>query len=147
MGEIVSIWIKRAKGGPMDPRDHAELIAGRGIRHNANQGGKRQITLIDEEAWASALRDLGIEVPPSARRANLMLRGIDLERSRGKLLRLGPATILIHGETRPCEQMTEAGPGLREALGRNWRAGAFGEIVAGGIIRVGDTAEWIESAS
>jgi MOSC domain-containing protein YiiM len=146
MGEIVAIWIKRAKGGPMDACRHAELIQGRGIRGNANQGGKRQITLIDEAAWSAAQHDLGVEVSPQARRANVMLRGIDLEDSRGKLLRLGGATIRIYGETRPCEQMDDAQPGLRDALRPHWRAGAFGEVLEGALIRIGDLAEWIESA-
>ena len=49
MGELKAIWIKRAKRGPMDARERARLIAGRGIEGNANQGGRRQVTLIDLE--------------------------------------------------------------------------------------------------
>ena len=145
MGEIVSIWIKRMKGGPMDSAAQAELIAGRGIRGNANQGGRRQVTIIDEAAWKAATDELGVNVPPEARRANVLVRGIDLENSRGQLLKLGGAVVRIFGETRPCEQMDDAAAGLRVALQPHWRAGAFGEIVEAGTIRVGDTAGWIES--
>ena len=142
MGEIVSIWIKRAHGGPMDRVGEAEMVAGRGLRGNADQGGRRQVTIIDEGAWAEAQLELGVDVDPSARRANVMLRGIDLEESRGKTLRLGECEIRIFGETRPCHQMDHAYDGLREVLRAPWRAGAFGEIVQGGTIRVGDAAEW-----
>src|SRR5688500_4899190 len=116
MGEIVAIWIKRFKRGPMDPVNEAEAVQGRGLKTNANQGGKRQVTLIDESRWREAQDQLGIEVDPRTRRANLMLRGIDLERTNGRLLRLGDCVVKIYGETRPCEQMEEAQAGLREAL-------------------------------
>lgn len=142
MGEIVKVWVKRAKGGPMDAVTEAELVAGRGIVGNANQGGRRQVTIVDERAWADALRDLGVEVDPAARRANILVRGVDLENSGGKLLRLGSVLIRLHAETRPCELMDEMQPGLRAALKPHWRAGAYGEILEGGTLSVGDRAEW-----
>jgi MOSC domain-containing protein YiiM len=143
MGEVVSLWIKRAHGGPMDRVIEAEFVAGRGIRGNADQGGWRHVTVVDEDAWRAATRELGVDVDPSARRANVLVRGIDLEKSRGKLLQLGEVTIRLAGETRPCHLMDEAQRGLRAALGPNWRAGAYGQIVAGGRVRVGDIAELV----
>jgi MOSC domain-containing protein YiiM len=140
MAEIAAIWLKRFKRGPMDPVDSAQLVAGRGLAGNANQGGKRQITIIDERAWSDASAEVGVAVDPSKRRANVMLRGLDLEQSRGRMLRLGECLIRIYGETRPCEQMEEAQRGLRKALDPHWRAGAYGEIVEGGVIRIGDEA-------
>ena len=146
MGEIVSIWIKRFKRGPMDRVGEAQLIAGRGIAGNANQGGRRQVAIIDEAAWSEAILDLGIDVDPSARRANVMLRGVDLENTRGRILRLGECEIRIWTETRPCYQMDEAQEGLRAALSPHWRAGVSGEIVVGGVIRIGDRAEMLVDA-
>ena len=143
--QVVTIWLKRFKGGPMDRVLFAEAVPGRGLAGNANQGGKRQITLIDETRWADACRELGIDVDPSARRANVMLRGIDLLNSHGRSLRIGPAVVRIYNMTRPCEQMDDAQQGLRDALRPEWRAGAYGEIVEGGVIRIGDTAEWLTS--
>lgn len=143
-GEIVNIWIKRAHRGVMDPVDNAEAIAGRGLIGNADQGRRRQITIIDEAAWREAAAETGVDVDPSKRRANVMLRGIPLANTRGKLLRLGTCLVRILGETRPCEQMEEAQRGLRKALSPNWRAGVFGEIVEGGAIRVGDSADFVQ---
>lgn len=144
MGEIVAIWIKRFKHGPMDPAGEALAVEGRGLKNNANQGGKRQVTIIDEARWRETQDAVGVsDLDPSTRRANLMLRGIDLERTNGRLLRLGEVVVRIYGETRPCNQMEEAQPGLREALSPHWRGGAFAEIVTGGTIRIGDTAEWV----
>lgn len=143
MGSIVSIWIKRAHGGPMDRVGEAQLVAGRGLVGNADQGRRRQISLIDEAAWADALLELDADVEPSARRANILLRGVDLLDSRGKILRLGDGAVRIFGESRPCHLMDEMHAGLRNALGAPWRGGAFGEILEGGAIRVGDAAEWV----
>lgn len=132
----------------MDAVAEVLAIEGRGLEGNANQGGKRQITIIDEARWREALDAVGpgVDVDPSRRRANVMLRGLDLERTNRRLLRLGDAIIRIYGETRPCEQMDAAHPGLRNAMKPRWRGGAFGEIVSGGVIRVGDAAEWIEAS-
>lgn len=143
MGEVVALWLKRFKRGPMDRVMFAEAVAGRGLAGNANQGGKRQVTIIDEARWKEATDELGIDVDPSARRANVMLRGIDLEMQRGRLLRIGRCVVRIYNETRPCEQMDEAQEGLRAALKPRWRAGAYGEIVEGGVIQLGDVAEWV----
>lgn len=145
MGEVVAIWLKRFKGGPMDRVAEAKAIAGSGLEGNANQGGRRQVTLLDESRWDEAVAELGIAVDPSARRANVMLRGIDLEQSSGRVLRIGECLVLIHNFTRPCEQMDDAQPGLRAALSSRWRGGAYGELLEGGEIRVGDPAEWAEA--
>jgi MOSC domain-containing protein YiiM len=139
-GEVVALWLKRFKRGPMDPVLFAEAVEWRGLAGNANQGGKRQITIIDEARWREAQHEVGVDVHPTARRANVMLRGIDLENTRGRILRIGSAAVRIYNETRPCERMEEAQPGLRAALGTRWRAGVYGEIVKGGVIRVGDSA-------
>ncbi len=40
-GTLEAIWLKRVRGGPMDPVASAELVAGRGLVGNANQGGRR----------------------------------------------------------------------------------------------------------
>lgn len=140
-GSIISLWLKPAHGRPMQPVSAAELVEGRGIRGNADQDGWRHVTIIEEAAWREAEAELGATIDPSARRANVLVRGVDLRESRGKLLRLGDAVIRIEGQTRPCEQMDDAFQGLRLALGPNWRSGAYGQIIEGGTIRPGDRAE------
>ena len=142
-GQVVSIWIKWAHRGVMDAVDDAQATAGRGLTGSADQGRRRQITIIDEAAWRDATAEAGAAVDPSMRRANVMLRGIALAESRGKLLHIGGCVVQILGETRPCERMEEAQAGLRDALGSAWRGGVFGEIVESGMIRVGDAAELI----
>jgi len=138
---LTAIWIKRAKRGPMDPVTTATLDA-RGLLGNANRGGRRQVTLISRERWDAVIEALGTPLEPSIRRANLMVSGIDLERSRGRVLRVGSTRLRINGETRPCWQMEEAQPGLQAALDQHWGGGAFAEVLEGGEIRVGDSVAW-----
>ncbi len=142
-GKLEAIWIKRAKRGPMDPKERATLIANRGIVGNADQGRKRQVTIIAQERWAELMAETGANLAPSARRANLMVSGVDLADSRGKILQIGEVRIQIYNETRPCEQMDEAFSGLRNAMKSNWGGGAFGIVLDDGEIGVGDPVQWV----
>lgn len=128
----------------MDPVDRAELLADRGIVGNADQGGRRQVTLLAAEAWRRVEDTLGESVDPASRRANILLSGIDLEETRDRVLRLGGVRVRIRGETRPCTLMDDARPGLRSALDPDWRGGVFGVILDSGSVAVGDGAHWVE---
>ncbi len=141
-GRLEAIWIKRFKRGPMDSRNNVRATAGRGLEDNANQGGKRQVTILGADRWDEMCRELGDDVDPRLRRANLYVRGVDLRDSRGKVLRVGACRIRVYGETRPCHLMDEARPGLRQALDPDWRGGAYGELLDDGEIAVGDTVDW-----
>ena len=143
-GRVEAIWIKRMRLGPMDPVDRARLIAGRGIVGNANQGGRRQVTIIDWETWDAIMARLGVKLSPSTRRANVMVSGISLAHCRGCTLLIGDCRIRICGETRPCERMDEALRGLRQAMRAAWGGGAFGEVLDHGEIAVGDPVRWVE---
>ena len=146
-GALVAIWLKRARRGPMDGALAGELVTGRGLVGNANQGGRRQVTLLEAEGWARLMSELGATASTAARRANLVLQGLPLAGSRGRELAIGPCRLRILGETKPCERMDEAVPGLRRLMFPDWRGGAFAEVLAGGTIRVGDAAEWVTGAA
>lgn len=126
----------------MDATGHAELVAGRGLKGDATQGGRRQVTLLSLDRWRERTAALPGPPDPAIRRANLLIDGVDLEDSCGRVLRVGEARIRIFGETRPCRQMDEACAGLRAALDPAWSGGAFGEVVSGGAIEVGGPVEW-----
>jgi MOSC domain-containing protein YiiM len=140
---LEAIWIKRVHRGPMDATDRASLKAGSGIVGNADLGGKRQVTFIEQERWAALREELGPAVVPSARRANLMVRGVRLADSRDRILEVGAVRIRIQGETTPCARMDEACPGLRDALAVDWGGGAYGQVLNDGEIAVGDSVRWI----
>jgi MOSC domain-containing protein YiiM len=128
----------------MDPVPEAELRAGRGIAGNADFGGRRQVTILDAGEWERRLSVLGSGLDPSSRRANLLVRGVDLAESRGRILGVGESQIRIDGETKPCALMDEMLPGLRQALYERWGGGAWGAVVTGGRIALGDPVGWVD---
>jgi MOSC domain-containing protein YiiM len=141
-GILDAIWIKRVKRGPMDAVPRAALAAGRGLSGNADQGGRRQVTLLEAEAWTTMMAELGGRLPPSARRANLLVRGVSLARTRGRVLRVGACRVRVFTEVTPCRRMEEALPGLQAAMRPDWRGGVAAEVLDDGEIAVGDAVAW-----
>jgi MOSC domain-containing protein YiiM len=144
MNRLEQIWIKRMKRGPMDPAPRARLKAGRGIVGNANQGGKRQVTILSRRQWQEVTASLAEPVDPQKRRANLLVSDLDFTNSRGKILAIGSVRIRLVGETRPCEQMEAAAPGLQSAMSVPYGGGAFGEVLDDGEIAVGDEVAFVQ---
>jgi MOSC domain-containing protein YiiM len=142
-GRLEAIFRKRMRRGPMDSLESGELVPGDGLVGNADLRTKRQVTLIEAELWQRVRDELGVpDLDPRLRRANLLVRGVPLAQSRGRVLRVGPARLLIHGETRPCTLMEDGHPGLQAALDPEWRGGVYAEVLEGGPIAVGDPVGW-----
>jgi MOSC domain-containing protein YiiM len=91
------------------------------------------------------MEELGVEGDPASRRANILVSGIRLAQTRGRVLAIGEARLAVGGEVTPCERMDEAIPGLRAAMRPDWRGGVFAQVIAGGIINLGDRVEWEEA--
>ncbi len=127
--------------GPMDPAQKAAVVAGKGIVGNAHQGGKRQVTIVSNKHWGVVTAPLGDVPDPRLRRANLLVSDIDFNDARGRILKIGTVRVRIDGETRPCEQMEDAVPGLKDAMSVPWGGGAFGEVLDDGEISIGDSVE------
>jgi MOSC domain-containing protein YiiM len=144
IGRLEAIWLKRMRRGPMDAVKRATLKAHRGLVGNTDQGGRRQVTLLEQEVWQVLMAQGGATLPPLTRRANFLLSGIRLVRSRQRILCLGACRLRILGETKPCERMEEAWPGLQKAMYADWAGGAFGEVLDDGAIIVGDVVRWLE---
>jgi MOSC domain-containing protein YiiM len=122
--------------------DAAALVEAKGLQGSANFGSYRQVTMVALERWLAMMAELGADVDPSARRADLMVSGLDLERSRGRLINLGSCLLRVGGEVKPCERMDEAYRGLREVMGPQWGGGVWAEVLRGGDITVGDAVSW-----
>jgi len=141
-GRVEAIWLKRSHRGPMDAVPELRVSSDSGIVGGVDRSRRRQITLIEREVWDRLMRELGGDTDPSARRANVLLTGIRLANTRGRVLRLGEARLAIGGELTPCERMDEVLPGLRAAMRPDWGGGAFAQVLGDALIHVGDAAEW-----
>ena len=126
----------------MDSVRSGTVVAGRGLVGNADQGRRRQVTLIEREVWERLMAGLGGAAPPSARRANLMVSGCSLAGRRDQVLHVGRCRLRVRGGTMPCERMDEAWPGLQAAMRSDWSGGAFAEVLIDGEIEVGDQVWW-----
>ena len=122
----------------MDEKTEATLVVGQGLLGNTDRSRRRQVTIIEREAWDAATKEAGVTASPAGRRANLMVSGVSLANTRGRVLRVGGVRLAIGGETTPCERMDEVAPGLRAALKPEWRGGVFAQVLDDGIISIGD---------
>ncbi len=145
MGKLEAIWLKRTRGGPMDPVDEAVAVEGRGLDGGADFDRDRHVTLIEREVFDRLRAEVDDSMEPVMRRANLMVSGIRLEGTGDRMLAVGDLRIHIRGETRPCERMDEACEGLRDALEPHWGGGAHGSVMNNATIVVGDEVRWEEA--
>jgi MOSC domain-containing protein YiiM len=136
--EAIYLWPK-SRG---EPRVVTQAVARPGgLAGDRKRSKKRQVTVLAAEAWAAATAAVGSSAPASARRANLVISGVDLARALGRRVRIGPIVLSIRGETMPCYRMDEVHDGLKDALGPDVRAGVFGAVEGEGVLRIGDPVE------
>ena len=112
-GKLLGIWARRKWGGEMTSLHEANLVTGKGLTEDVSFGGRRQITIIEQEKWQAVTEKLNTDLPPESRRANFMIEGINLEETKGRILKIGECRIQISGETKPCAAMDEKFPGLK----------------------------------
>lgn len=135
---LVAICLRPGARIPPVRAERALAVTNTGLEGDHAQGGKRQVTLLSIEAWRAACAELGRELDPSTRRANLVVAGLDLENAIGGTVTIGDVVIDVLGETRPCELMDDGGRiGLQKALRPQKRGGVYGKIRSGGELRVG----------
>jgi MOSC domain-containing protein YiiM len=139
MGSLLAIARHHESRAPIEVLAEAEVSSSSGISgdyHGATAG--RQLVVVGTEGWSDACRELGKEVPWTARRGNLLVSGVDLYESAHKFLQVGSVILRITEECAPCHVMDKQSPGLRAALKDHWRAGVSCVVIRGGTIHVGD---------
>ena len=136
--KLVAIFLRPGARIPTVAAQSARAVADVGLDGDHAHGGKRQVTLLSLESWRAACAELGRELDPSTRRANLVVSGIDLEAAIGGVITIGEVVVDVLGETRPCELMDDGGrTGLQKALRLQRRGGVYGRIRSGGQLEVG----------
>lgn len=147
-GQVVAIYVAPGEGAPMEPRDQAEALAGKGLdgdryaieagKYSGTKVGKRAITLIEREAIAAANDAYGLDLTEQESRRNVVVEGVPLNHLVGREFFVGGVRLRGFDLSEPCVYLEElTGKPARKALLH--RGGLRAEIVAGGPIRVGDT--------
>jgi len=145
MGLLIGIARAARKRAPLAEIGEAEVTLSLGIVGDA-RGTKpgRQVTVLFQESWKAACRDLDVRLSWTTRRANLLVEGVPVP-GQGARLAVGELVLEVTDETKPCQVMEAAHRGLRRALTPEWRGGVTCQVLKGGTIRVGDRVEvWNE---
>jgi MOSC domain-containing protein YiiM len=139
MGRLVGIARRDNSRAEMQALETAEISDETGVALDfRGRPGNRQVTVISAEAWNEVCRELGMELPWTTRRANLLIEGTELPRNIGGQIRIGQVRLLVTGETDPCSRMDEQCAGLRAALQPDWRGGVCCRVLQSGPVSIGD---------
>ncbi len=143
-GVIAGLARHAAPRAAMEVIDRATITPERGVEGDCKgrfkPGGRnrRQVTLIERGDWEAATAALGVDLPWSDRRANILVDGIDLPQLPGTVLRIGDVRLVVMVECDPCHRMDALAPGLQHALRDDWRGGVCTRVLTGGDIAVDD---------
>ena len=146
MGRLIGIARKAAYRAPVELLDRAALSPELGVAgdYKGAKYPRRAVTVLAREAWEAALGELGPEAADldwTARRANLLVEGVELPRAVGGTVRIGSAVIEVTFPTVPCARMDETFAGLKRALYPDWRGGITCRVLEPGQIALGDAVE------
>lgn len=146
LGRLIGIAVRPAYRAPMQTLEAADVAVGGGVAgdYKGAKHPRRGVTVLAREAWEAALADLGEQKDAlawTARRANLLVEGVELPRAVGGVVRVGPVVLEVTYPTTPCARMEEARPGLLKALYPDWRGGITASVLEGGRIALGDAVE------
>lgn len=142
-GILLALSVRPVRRAPVCLMDELLLSVHDGVAGDRySKSGGRQVTVLTREGWASACAELEVELHWSARRSNLLIEGLDLRNSLGRVLCVGEVRLKVTGQNNPCRRMDEVHPGLLKALGPGWRGGITARVITGGRIRGGVPVVW-----
>lgn len=167
-GQVVAVARDDEHRFSKPTRESITLIAGHGVEGDAHAGGTvkhrsrmrkdadtpnlRQVHLIHSELF-DLMAERGYDIAAGAMGENVTTRGVDLlALPRGTRLELGGGAIVeLTGLRNPCSQINGLADGLMKQMvyvdesGETVRlAGVMSVVVAGGVVRPGDTIRVIE---
>ena len=154
LGEVVSIQITPQASASLKTVESVQAVAGMGLEgdryylrtgtYSKKHDESRQVTLIEVEALEALNRDYRLELSPVESRRNIATRGVPLNHLVGRDFRVGAAVLRGIRLCEPCGHLEQfTGRKVREGLVH--RGGLRAQIVADGLVRVGDAVETIET--
>lgn len=148
-GQVVAVYIASEAGAPMQAVEAARAVPGRGLegdRYYRGEGSfsrwpgpRRDVTLIAEEALEAMRTETGIDLHPSETRRNILTRGVSLNDLVKVEFEVGPVRLRGVRLCQPCKRLVRL-TGKPDALVKGLvnRGGLRAEILAEGVVRVGD---------
>ena len=146
-GVIVSIHIAPSAAAPTKEIAEVRVVAGKGLEgdryfnrtgtYSKSNGSGAKVTLIEIEAIEALRRDYDIELKPGESRRNIVTRGVPLNHLVGREFKVGAVTLRGTHLCEPCahlQKLTQQGV----MRGLVHRGGLNAEILADGLIRIGD---------
>ncbi len=151
---LTAIYISVSAGEPMQSTNSITAIAGKGLdgdRYAEQKGFYRsvdscEVTLITQEEIDRTSKRASTEIQQmianGGHRRNLVISGLNVKQLVGASLAIGETILRYRKPRPPCAYIDRvSGQGMCKALGK--QSGACIEIVAGGLLRVGDTVSII----
>lgn len=137
-GELSWIGVRPERRGEMKPLAEVEATPNglTGDRHIT--GGKRSVTLIQQE-HLDVISSLvgGVKIEPALLRRNLVVSGINLLALRSRRFRIGQAVLEGTGICAPCSRIEEVlGTGGYNAM--RGHGGITAKIFSPGVMKIGD---------
>ena len=147
---IHSIHIAGDAELPMTPVAEAMAVPERGLEGDRYFHGRgsfsrwpgegRDVTFIELEAIDAILREHGVDLRDGRSRRNIVTSGGSLAALNGRVFRVGGAVVWGARECAPCRHLERLlSAGLMEPM--KGRGGLRGNVLEGGVIRVGDVIE------
>ena len=138
MANVVHLFRAPRRRLPMEEIAEIRALEDSGLEGcaHARTGSPRQVLLMDTETLEL------MELQPGIIRENITTRGININGlATGQRLRVGDAQLEASMACTPCDLLEKIRPGLRREL--RGRRGMLCRVIAGGVIRRGDTIERI----
>jgi len=145
-GRVEAIFVAGDAKAPMTSVDDVRAVPGRGLEGDRyferrgswsdQEGPQREVTLVEAEALEALAAD-GIDVSLGDSRRNIVTRGVPLNHLVDRDFTVGDVTLRGMKLCEPCAHLERvSGKPIRAPLVH--RGGLNAQIVAEGIVRVGD---------
>jgi MOSC domain-containing protein YiiM len=140
-GVLRGINVAPARGAPISEVAAVEAVSGFGLtgdRHAAEGApAEEQVTLIELEAVQAANRDYGLALSPADTRRNIVTEGVPLNHLVDREFSVGEVRLRGVALCEPCGYLQQL-TGQKVVRALRHRGGLNAEILAGGVIRLGD---------
>lgn len=143
MGEIAGLMCYNEKGKFGTALTEAVLVAGAGMEGDVHFGGKRQLSVVTAEARELMDTQSVKGLCFNRFKENILLKGVDVAGlKRGSTVSIGCALLRVIEDGKRCFPECEL---FAAGVSCGLADGAFfAEVVRGGVVRVGDSAEVVQ---